>query len=88
MAIDSQRRPTQAHKSQHSKAAAGGAQDVTRLEPQVCFLFLIDFILTNDILQTILLPNQTRNAHESQCRPTIANESHHKPTAANAGQWQ
>ena len=54
-------------------AAATGARD-THLEPRYMFFFSLVstnyFILTNDILQTVPLPNQTWKAHGSQCRPT------------------
>ena len=60
---DSQHRPTTAHKTQHSKAAAGGARDVTRLKPRYVFnLFLILlFYTTNIYLGYVSCTTTTKN---------------------------
>ena len=79
-----QRRPTY-------KYYKRGARDVSRLEPQVCFLFY--FIHTNilPLLPTLPLkanvgPRQPTKAHEGQHRPTVTN-SQCRPTTANDGRY-
>ena len=65
---------------EHSSRDLGGARDVKRLEPQVCFMFLyILFIYANDILGFYhSTTTQKANAgpqlaHDSQCWPTMVN---------------
>src|SRR5208282_3911146 len=60
---------------------AGGAQDVTRLEPQVCFHFLYVFYTTD------VMNGQCRStmANASQRRPTQINDGQRRPTKTNAG---
>ena len=53
-------------------AAATGARDAC-LEPRYVYFFIYFIIHTNDILLTLVLPNQTRKAHESQRRLTTVN---------------
>ena len=89
LANTGQRQPTQADECQRKPAkqlqgGRGGARDVSRLEPQVCFLQVFFLIL---LTKTIYLPTGVpTQAHDSQRRPTMANDSKCRPMLANDSQ--
>src|SRR5208282_5423064 len=62
--------PHTQRRSTSAAGLAGGARDVSRLEPQVCFHFLYVFY-TTDVMN-------------GQCRSMMANASQRRPSKANS----